>query len=86
LVGHWIRQWCKDGYSKTHGTSFFSIIGISVAATLNWRNSVWAYWINFATVGITDTGFIFLVLKQEAEKERERLTGTYHELSVQCFG
>ena len=23
---------------------FFCIIGISVAATLNWRNSVWGYW------------------------------------------
>ncbi len=41
---------------------FFSMIAISVAATLNWRNSVWGYWINFATVGIADTGFIFFVL------------------------
>src|SRR5260370_20510279 len=41
---------------------FFSIIAISVAATLNWRNSVWGYWINVATVGIADTGFIFFVL------------------------
>ena len=41
---------------------FFSIIAISVAATLNWRNSVWGYWINFAAVGIADTGFIFFVL------------------------
>lgn len=41
---------------------FFSIIAISVAATLNWRNSVWGYWINFATVGIADTGFILFVL------------------------
>ena len=41
---------------------FFAIIAISVAATLNWRNSVWGYWINFATVGIADTGFIFFVL------------------------
>ena len=41
---------------------FFSIIAISVAATLNWRNSVWGYWINLATVGIADTGFIFFVL------------------------
>jgi hypothetical protein len=38
----------------------FSIIAISVAATLNWRNSVWGYWINLATVGIADTGFIFI--------------------------
>jgi hypothetical protein len=46
-----------------HGTAcFFSIIAISVAATSNWRNSVWGYWINFATVGIADTGFIFFVL------------------------
>ena len=41
---------------------FFSIIAISVAATLNWRNSVWGYWINFVAVGIADTGFIFFVL------------------------
>jgi hypothetical protein len=41
---------------------FFSIIAISVAATLNWRNSVWGYWINFATLGIADTGLIFFVL------------------------
>ena len=33
-----------------------------MAATLNWRNSVWGYWINLATVGIADTGFIFFVL------------------------
>jgi hypothetical protein len=32
-----------------------------MAATLNWRNSSWGYWINFATVGIADTGFIFFV-------------------------
>jgi hypothetical protein len=41
---------------------FFSMIAISVAATLNWRNSVWGYWINFATVAVADTGFIFFVL------------------------
>ena len=40
----------------------FSIIAISVAATLNWRNSVWGYWINLATVAIADTGFIFFVV------------------------
>jgi hypothetical protein len=46
-----------------HGNPLlFSIISISVAATLNWRNSVWGYWINFATVGIADTGFILFVL------------------------
>jgi len=41
---------------------FFSIIAISVAATLNWRNSARGYWINFVTLGIADTGFIFFVL------------------------
>ena len=41
---------------------FFSIIAISVAGTLNWSNSVWGYWINFVTVSIADTGFIFFVL------------------------
>jgi len=48
---------------------FFSIIAISVAATLNWRNSVWGYWINFATVGIADTDFIFFVLVADAKME-----------------
>ena len=41
---------------------FFSIIAFSVAATLNWKNNVWGYWINFATLGIADTGLIFFVL------------------------
>jgi len=41
---------------------FFSIIAISVAPTLNWRDSAWGYWINFVTLGIADTGFIFSVL------------------------
>ena len=45
------------------GRSLDSIVAISVAAKLNWRNSVWGYWVvNFATVGIADTGFIFFVL------------------------
>src|SRR5262249_61125909 len=41
---------------------FFSIVAICVAATLNWRNSFWGYWINFASLGIADTGFICFVL------------------------
>ena len=49
-------------YQDAWNLLFFSVIGISVAGTLNWRNSVWDYWINFATVGIADTGFIFFVL------------------------
>src|SRR5215469_3780858 len=41
---------------------FFSIIAIFVAATWNWRNSVWGYWINLDTVSIADTGFIVFAL------------------------
>ena len=41
---------------------FFSIIAFSVAATLNWRNNVWGYWINVATLGIADIGMILCVL------------------------
>ena len=41
---------------------FFSIIAISVAVTLNWRNSVWGYWINLATLAIADIGMILGVL------------------------
>jgi hypothetical protein len=41
---------------------FFSISAIAVAIILNWRNSIWGYWINFATVGIADIGFILFVI------------------------
>lgn len=41
---------------------FFSIAAIAVAVTLNWRNSVWGYWINFAVVGVADVGFILFVI------------------------
>lgn len=41
---------------------FFSIIAIAVAVTLNWKNSIWGYWINFITVGIADTGFVLFVI------------------------
>jgi hypothetical protein len=29
---------------------------------LNWRYSVWGYWMNFGIIGVADTGFIFFVL------------------------
>jgi hypothetical protein len=41
---------------------FFSIAAIGVAVALNWRNSTWGFWINFAVVGVADVGFIFFVL------------------------
>lgn len=41
---------------------FFSIAAIGVAVVLNWRNSVWGYWINFAVVGVADVGFILFVM------------------------
>lgn len=41
---------------------FFSIAAITVAVTLNWRNSIWGYWINFAVVGVADVGFILFVV------------------------
>ncbi|MCW5297775.1 hypothetical protein DXT88_06255 [Herbaspirillum lusitanum] len=41
---------------------FFSITGIAIAITLNWKNNVWGYWINFAVVGVADVGFILFVL------------------------
>jgi hypothetical protein len=41
---------------------FFSITAIATAIVLNWRNSVWGYWMNFGIIGVADTGFIFFVL------------------------
>ena len=52
---------------------FFSIIAISVAATLNWRNSVWGYWINLATVGIADTRGYRLYLFRRCSRLYARL-------------
>lgn len=40
----------------------FSVAGIAVAVTLNWRNHFWGYWINLALVGVADVGFIIFVL------------------------
>jgi len=44
------------GFQAAWNLLFLSIIAISVAATLN-GSSVWGNWINFATIGIADTGF-----------------------------
>jgi hypothetical protein len=41
---------------------FFSITATGTAIFLNWRNSVWGYWINFGIISVADTGFIFFVL------------------------
>ncbi len=40
----------------------FSVAGIGVALTLNWRNSRWGYWLNLAVIGVADIGFIIFVL------------------------
>jgi hypothetical protein len=41
---------------------FFSITATATEIVLNWRNSVWGYWMNFGIIGVADTGFIFFVL------------------------
>ncbi|WP_052409587.1 hypothetical protein [Paraburkholderia oxyphila] len=41
---------------------FFALAAIGIALTLNWRNSVWGYWINFVNIGVADTGFILFVV------------------------
>jgi hypothetical protein len=40
----------------------FSIVAISVAATLNWKNSLAGFWINFFTLAIADIGFLAFVV------------------------
>lgn len=49
-------------YQDAWNLLFFGIAGISLAVTLNWRNSVWGYWINLGVISLADTGFIFFVL------------------------
>jgi hypothetical protein len=41
---------------------FFGVTGITVALTLNIKNSVWGYWINLGVLAVADTGLIFFVL------------------------
>jgi hypothetical protein len=41
---------------------FFGITAIAVALTLNIRNNLWGYWINFGVLALADTGLIFFVL------------------------
>ncbi len=41
---------------------FFGVTGIAVALTLNIRNSMSGYWINFGVLALADTGLIFFVL------------------------
>jgi len=41
---------------------FFALVGITVAVIFNWHNSRLGYWINLATVSVTDIGFIAFVL------------------------
>lgn len=41
---------------------FFGVTAIAVALTLNIRNNVWGYWINFGVLAVADTGLIFFIL------------------------
>ena len=41
---------------------FFGVAAITVALTLNIRNSVSGYWINLGVLSLADTGLIFFVL------------------------
>ena len=41
---------------------FFATVGMVVAIRFNWQNSQMGYWINLATVSVTDIGFITFIL------------------------
>lgn len=41
--------------------AWFSIITISAAIALNWRNDIRGWWINLTVVSVADLGFIFFV-------------------------
>lgn len=40
----------------------FSVAGAGIAISLNWRNSIWGYWINLSVISVADVGFILFVL------------------------
>jgi hypothetical protein len=57
-----LRQTVDLLFASTLANVFAVMFRLKEAGITAWRNSVWGYWINFATVGIADTGFIFFVL------------------------
>jgi hypothetical protein len=40
----------------------FSIAGLGIALTLNWRNDRSGYWLNLAVISVADIGFVIFVL------------------------
>jgi len=40
----------------------FSIAGLGIALTLNWRNDRSGYWLNLAVISVADMGFVIFVL------------------------
>ena len=42
--------------------ALLALLAIGIAVVLNWRNSLVGYWLNLFIVGITDIGFILLLL------------------------
>jgi len=55
MVQGWVFQ---DSWSLL----FFALVGMGVAVRFNWLNNRLGYWINLATVSVTDIGFIAFVL------------------------
>ena len=49
-------------YQDAWNLLFFALVGMGVAIWFNWHNSRLGYWINLATVSVTDIGFIVFVL------------------------
>jgi len=49
-------------YQDAWNLVYFAVFAIVVAAVFNWKNSRWGYWLNFVTVGVTDIGFIMVIL------------------------
>jgi hypothetical protein len=63
-LGHTLEPSMMQGrvYQAAWNLLFFSIFAIGIAATLNWKNSLWGYWINFAIIGVADVGFVLFVI------------------------
>ena len=49
-------------YQGAWNMLYLAIFTIVIGVIFNWKNSLLGYWLNLATVSVTDIGFIVLVL------------------------
>ena len=49
-------------YQNAWNLACIAIVVIVIAVVYNWNNSLFGYWLNLVTTGITDIGFILFII------------------------